>query len=198
MARQLRIWAVTTGILALLGVPLGLLWAWSSPRPSYIILDGGPVFADPESQVLIAADGRLAIMCAVAGLVTGALAYVRAGKRNEVALVLAMCTGGMLGSCVAWAVGHRFGLSHFQDVVRTAAVGTEVEAPLSLGAPAVITLWPLIAIALFGLLESLDLARRLAPPDGGQPAPGEFDEVTRREFDLQSSAPGADVDRREP
>jgi hypothetical protein len=169
LVRQLRIWAVTAGVVAILGVPAGLLWAWISPRAGYVIVRHEAYLVDPESQVPIGTDARFALIGVVLGLVCGVVAYWRAGRRNEVPLVLGLTTGGILASLIAWGLGHRFGLSDFEHLTATGADNTRVDGPPSLGAHGVLLLWPLLAVVIFGLLESLDLAgrtfaRRNEPP----------------------------------
>ncbi|HEX2317120.1 MAG TPA: hypothetical protein VHJ17_25465, partial [Thermomonospora sp.] len=60
--RGLRIWAATTALLALLGPPAGLLWAALAPPVRYLLADGRVVLADPETQAVIAGDGRFAVI----------------------------------------------------------------------------------------------------------------------------------------
>src|SRR5690242_510404 len=153
LARQLRIWAAATGALALLGVPVGLLWSWSSPRTPYLIYEHKPWMAKPDAESLISADGHLALLVTVLGLLSGAVAYALAGRRNDLALIAGLATGGIAGSLAAWAVGHRIGLSAFEHAVKTAKDGTPVDGALSLGAHGVVLLWPLAALIVFGLLE---------------------------------------------
>ncbi|MEO5873932.1 MAG: hypothetical protein ABIS86_20255 [Streptosporangiaceae bacterium] len=171
MVRQLRIWAITVGVLTFLGVPAGLLWAWISPRAGYVIVEHKAYLADPESQALIGTDARFALIGVTLGVLCAVVAYLRAGRRNEVPLALGLAMGGLLASLTAWALGHRFGLSHFEQVTATGADGARVQAPPSLGAHGVVLLWPLLAVAVFGLLESLDLARRTPAPRFEPPVP---------------------------
>ncbi len=197
MKRQVRIWGAVTGALALLGLPMGLVWAWLAERPRYVIVGHHPYPADADSEALIGADGRLAFVCVAVGLITGLTAYWLAGRWHEVPLVLGLVSGGLLGSLLAWWTGHRFGLSGFAETVRTAADGTRVIGPLDLHATAVVTLWPLVAVIAFGVLEALDVAGRLRPSYRGGPGSGEPQKVGGGEFDLQAAPPGGDIDRRE-
>ncbi|WP_460302504.1 hypothetical protein [Actinocorallia aurea] len=197
MARQLRAWAILTGTLALAGVPAGLLWVWLAVRPEYVVVSGQALLLDPETQDLIGADGRLAAVCAAFGLAAGLLAYWRGGRGRDVALVLGLTAGGLLGSLVAWWLGHRFGLAAFTEAVASGADGTRVRGPLGLHATGVLTLWPLVSVVVFGVLEALDAARRLPAADGGEPGPGDADQIGGGQFDLEAAPPGGDVDGRE-
>jgi hypothetical protein len=198
VGRHVRVWAATTGVLALLGVPMGLLWSRLAERPDYVVVGGRLYPAESESEVFIGADGRLALLGVLLGLVAGAVAYWRAGRANEVPLLLGLCAGGLLCSLVAWWTGHQFGLAAFEEAVRTAADGTRVTGPLDLGATAVVTLQPLVSVIVFGVLEALDAAGRLRPAYHRGPGLGEPQQVLRGQFDLQPAPPGRDVDRREP
>lgn len=176
MVRQLRIWGVTAGVVAILGVPAGLLWAWISPRTGFVIVRHKAYLVDPESQAPIGTDARFALIGVLLGLACGVVAYWRAGRRNEVPLVLGLTTGGILASLIAWGLGHRFGLSNFEHLTATGADNTRVDGPPSLGAHGVLLLWPLLAVVIFGLLESLDLAGRTFARRNAPPPPATEDE----------------------
>lgn len=193
--RGLRIWAVTTVALALLGPPAGLLWAAVAPPVRYLMLDGRIVLADPETQALIAGDGRYALITGAAGVLCGALAYLAGGRDNDIPLLLGLGAGGTAAALLAWRVGHRVGAAGFEESVRAAA-GRAVESPADLHALGVVVCWPLLAVAVYGLLEAM--VARLAPRDRGEHGPGEPDEVAGGQFDLQAAPARGDQDRVEP
>ncbi|REE99728.1 hypothetical protein [Thermomonospora umbrina] len=193
--RALRIWAVTTAALALLGPPAGLLWAALAPPVRYLLLNDRVALADPETQALIAGDGRFAVIAGTAGLLCGGLAYLAGGRGNDVPLVLGLGTGGTAAALLAWWTGHRIGLGGFEESVRAAA-GRAVEGPADLHATGVVVFWPLVAVVAYGLLETS--VARLAPRDGGEDGAGEGDQVDGGELDLQTPSPGGDKDRVEP
>jgi hypothetical protein len=193
--RGLRIWALTTAALALLGPPAGLLWAAVAPPVRYLMLDGRIVLADPETQALIAGDGRYALITGVAGALCGALAYLAGGRDNDVPLLLGLGTGGLAAALLAWLVGHRIGPAGFEGSVRAAA-GRAVEGPADLHAVGVVVFWPLLAVAVYALLEAV--VARLAPRDRGQHGPGEPDQVGGGQLDLQAAPASGDQNRVEP
>ncbi|SEF52400.1 hypothetical protein SAMN04489712_101304 [Thermomonospora echinospora] len=193
--RGLRIWAVTTVLLAVLGPPAGLLWAAIAPPVRYLMLDGHLVLADPETQALIAGDGRYALVTGAAGVLCGVLAYLAGGRDNDVPLLLGLGTGGTAAALLAWWTGHRVGQGGFEEAVRAAA-GRAVESPADLHAVGVVVSWPLLAVAVYGVLEAV--LARLAPRDRGQDGAGEPDEVGGGQLDLQAAPPRGDQDRVEP
>jgi hypothetical protein len=194
--REVRIGAVTTGLIAVLGPLAGLLWAWGAPAVRFTVLDGRPVLADPESQNMIAVDGRFAVIAAVAGVVCGVLAYLAGGRDNDIPLLLGLAAGGLAAASLAWWAGHQIGLGAFEHAVATAADGRTLDGPADLRARGVLVLWPLLAVAAYGLLETA--VARLAPRDLGPHGAGEPEQVGGGEFDLQAAPPGGDKDRVEP
>jgi hypothetical protein len=202
MVGQLRIGVAATLVIAVLGVPAGLLWTAVAPRTTYVIAGGKAFFADPESQTLIAADGWFAVLTAAAGLLCGFAAYLLAGRLRDMGLLAGLGTGGIVAGLVAWRVGHMVGLSAFHHQVRTGRYGVTAKAALDLHAVGVVIAWPLIAIVVYGLLEALDLAgresrRNLAAGDLRGGGAGQPDQIGGGQLDLQAAPPGRDIDRRE-
>jgi hypothetical protein len=197
MAGQLRIGVAATLVIAVLGVPAGLLWTTVAPRTTYVIAGGKALLGDPESQTLIAADGWFAVLTAAAGVLCGIVAYVLAGRLREFGLLAALGVGGTAAGLLAWWVGRLVGLSSFQHQVRTAHDGTTAKGALGLHAVGVVIAWPLLALVVFGLLEALDVARRESRPAAryaGGGGPGQPDQIGGGQFDLQAAPPRRDVD----
>jgi hypothetical protein len=197
MAGQLRIGVAATLVIAVLGVPAGLLWTTVAPRTTYVIAGGKALIGDPESQTLIAADGWFAVLTASAGVLCGVLAYVLAGRLREMGLLAALGVGGAAAGLIAWWVGSLVGRSSFQHEVRTAHDGSTARGALDLHAAGVVIAWPLIAIVVFGLLEALDVARRESRSAAGYAGAGgsrQPDQVGGGQFDLQAAPPRGDVD----
>lgn len=200
MAGQLRIGVAAALVIAVLGVPAGLLWTTVAPRTTYVIAGGKALLGDPESQTLIAADGWFAVLTAVAGLLCAVIAYTLAGRYGEIGLISALGAGGTAAGLVAWWVGSLIGRSAFQHQLHTARDGTTVKNALDLHAAGVVIAWPLVGIVAFGLLEALDLARRdsrSGARDDRGAGPGQPYQVNSGQLDLQASPPSGDIDRGE-
>ncbi|WP_242614144.1 hypothetical protein [Actinomadura roseirufa] len=190
--RLFATWAVTTAIVALSGPVAGLLWAKMSPKVTYVIVQGEPLLADPEGQGPIGIDARFAVIALIAGLASGVAAYLAGGRGNDVALLLGLAAGGAAAAVLAWKTGHLIGLDAFHDAARHGRDGATATGVADLRAKGVLVLWPLPAVAAYGLLEMI--VRRLPPGDRGDGRPGEPDEVGGGELDLQSAPAGRDVD----
>ncbi|WP_240489768.1 hypothetical protein [Actinomadura atramentaria] len=194
--RALRTWIVTCVLMVILGPPAGLLWHAVSPHVRYVVVGGAPYPADPEGPGPIGTDMRFALITAGAGLLCGAVAYVLGGRRNDVALLLGLAAGGAAAAYLAWRTGHHIGLDSYRRAVRHAPDGRVVTGVPDLRATGILTFWPIVAVALYGVLELF--VKRLVPRDAGEPGAGEPDEVVRGELDLQSAPARRDVDGREP
>ncbi|MFG2000120.1 hypothetical protein ACGFNU_13310 [Spirillospora sp. NPDC048911] len=194
--KALRTWAVTTVVVTLLGVLAGLLWSKIVPTVEYVVIQGKPLLADPEGQGPVGMDGRFALIVVLAGIGCGGLAYLAGGRDNDLALVLGLAAGGLAAGFLAWKVGHQIGLADYEHAVRTAKEGASVDGVAQLRATGIVTFWPILAVGTYGVLELF--VRRLPAGDRGEPGTGEPDEVGRGQLDLQATAPGGDVDRREP
>ncbi|MGI5168880.1 hypothetical protein ACQEU3_31485 [Spirillospora sp. CA-253888] len=188
----MRTWAVVSALIALLGPLAGLLWAAVAPAVAYLVVRGEALPADPEGQGPIGIDARYALICAVAGLLCGVLAYLRGGRGNDVALLLGLATGGLAAALLAAYVGHRIGLSGFERAVAAAADGATVTGVAELRAQGLVVAWPLLAVAAYGVLELL--VKRLPAGDGGGRGAGEAEQVGGGELDLQAAPAGRDVD----
>ncbi|MFF5257577.1 hypothetical protein ACFY4C_01425 [Actinomadura viridis] len=191
----LRTWAVTTLIIALLGIPAGLLWTEISPKVTYIVIRGQALLADPEGQAPIGTDGRFALIALVAGLCCGIAAYLAGGRGNDLPLIFGLAAGGLAASLIAWRLGHQLGLDAFQRAVRRAPDGRTVTGVAQLRATGLLVFWPVLAVAAYAVLELL--VKRLPAGDPGGAGPGEPDEVGGGELDLQAAPAGRDIDRRE-
>ncbi len=104
---QLRPVAALVVALLVLGVLLGLVWAWwSPPVPAGVNLHGG--VERQESEAFFAADARFAVITLAVGFVAGAAAwFVRSTRGPWMALGLAV--GGLGGALLTAAVGNAVG-----------------------------------------------------------------------------------------
>ena len=139
---------VTVVVLAVLGVAAGYVWSALAPATRYVLIDGAPHLADPETQSLIEADGWFAAVTAAFGLVCAVAGYVLARDR-PVGILLGLTAGGLLAGYVAMLVGGRA-----KGVVQAAgAGGYTTTSSLDLTAHGVLFAWPLVATTAFWVVE---------------------------------------------
>ncbi|HEX7746640.1 MAG TPA: DUF2567 domain-containing protein [Micromonosporaceae bacterium] len=133
-------------VIALLGAPLGLLWAAAAPAVPLIKADKGAIAAQPEPEQFIAADGWFTLL----GLGLGALVaitvwFVLRRYRGPVGMVVA--TVGMVGAAVvAWRLGREVGLAEFHRLLESAPAGTRLEKPPDLRAGGFVRLGGLVPL----------------------------------------------------
>ncbi len=149
--------AVTVG-LALLGVPLGLLWSALAPRAQAVVQAGGVQLVDPNTKAFVAADGIFLLLTVAAGILGAVVALVLGGARHGVATTVALTVGGLLAAYVAWRVGHRIGLPQLRRVV-AGPRSTTTRLDLDLRAKSVLVGWPLGGV-LTMLVWSVSTRRR--------------------------------------
>jgi hypothetical protein len=108
--------AFPVAVLAVVGMPLGLIWSWVCPVVARL--------SDGAERVL-AGEVAMAGLGIVAGLVAGVIVIVRPGPRPTARLIGSLLGAG-LGSLLAWRVGLLAGAP------RLAATGVLVFWPLTI------------------------------------------------------------------
>jgi hypothetical protein len=154
--------------MAVLGVPVGVLWWLIAPRADVTVVDGGITLSETASQTFVAADGWFAALTLVAGMVCGGFAAIR--RRPDGALAaIALAAGGILAALLAWRVGVFLGRS--PDALAqsaSAAVGTKLRVALKLRATGVLLIW---AIGALGTFFAAALATDTPEPEHRLPLP---------------------------
>lgn len=136
---------------ALLGSPAGLVWAAVAPRPELVLTPIGATYANPQPEAVIAADGWFTVVSAAAGVLCGLATYVLGhrwlrARAREVAVLLGVAGGGLLGSVIAARVGRLTELASFQQQAGTLPPGVRVFGFLQLHATGLLMTWPLVAV----------------------------------------------------
>ncbi|WP_348773839.1 DUF2567 domain-containing protein [Micromonospora sp. WMMD964] len=120
--------------VAVLGVPFGLVWAAFAPDTPVLKTAEGAIYADPQPEQPIAADGWFSLLGLAFGLLVAlALWFVLRRRRGPVGL-LAAVLGALAAAPVAWQVGRRIGLATFDRLLDTAPVGQSFTKPADLRA----------------------------------------------------------------
>jgi hypothetical protein len=133
-ARTLAVGGAAAFVIALLGAPLGLLWAEVAPAVPLVKADAGAVPAQPEPEQFIAADGWFTLL----GLGMGALAAITVWlvlRRYRGLAGMAVAAVGMVGAAIlAWRLGREIGLAEFHRLLDSVPPGTRLEKPPDLRA----------------------------------------------------------------
>jgi hypothetical protein len=142
-------WAgVVAGVLIVLGVPVGFLWAAVAPHATAAQTADGAVYTGFNNEVFIAADGILGGMGVVIGILAAIGAYLWLSRRGPW-MPVALLAGGALGSLLASYIGHQVGLSTFNRLVVSGHIGVQFAVPVTVKATGVLLLEPLAAVLVY-------------------------------------------------
>ncbi|MGC4875167.1 DUF2567 domain-containing protein [Micromonospora sp. DT43] len=135
--RPLRTVTTVLGVvvaLAVLGAPLGLLWAVLAPDTPVLKTAEGAIYADPQPEQPIAADGWFSLLGLAFGVLAAvALWFLLRRRRGPVGLLGAVL-GTLAAAPVAWQVGRRVGLATFDRLLDSAPAGQAFTKPADLRA----------------------------------------------------------------
>ncbi|GIF68048.1 hypothetical protein Ais01nite_60830 [Asanoa ishikariensis] len=135
---------LTVAVVAVIGAPLGLLWALIAPGVPIIKTEDGAVFATPSPEEFIASDGWFTILLFSLGVVAALVTWI-GFKRHRGPLTLAALVVGTIGaSILAWQVGRRIGSGDYHDKVLAAQPGDLLVRPPDLRAGGFTKLWDVV------------------------------------------------------
>jgi len=134
-------WSRTAALLvavavavAVLGAPLGWLWAVLAPKVRVQVVPGGVVPAEEQPEEFFAADGWFILLGAAFGVLAAVVVWFALRRHRGPAALVALTVGAVGAGVLAWWIGHRIGLSAYRHRVRDAAAGTELDRPPQLRA----------------------------------------------------------------
>jgi LPXTG-motif cell wall-anchored protein len=163
--REWRWAALLVGVLAVVGVLLGLLWWGIAPRAHFTITASGPqVIGNPSDELLAADDSIYTLLVAGLGLLAGLAAWLVRRRRGLAGLV-GVAVGMLAAGIVSWQVGELLGPGPSKaDLAR---VGGRVTTALDLHAVAAVAVGPFAAVLVYLLAtmwsRSDDLGRSPRP-----------------------------------
>ncbi|GIF11942.1 hypothetical protein [Actinoplanes teichomyceticus] len=169
-------------VVAVLGVPLGLLWHALAPGVPVIDAgDNGLVVNDPSPEQYIAADGWMTLLGIGFGLLVAITAWLVLRRDRGPALMLGVVIGaGVAAQGVAAPLGEMFGRDAYDHWRATAAQGATYLAPAELHSigptlvPAFVA--AIVLTLLAGWSNDPDLDHPGAQPGYG-PNHGQYDDA---------------------
>lgn len=173
MSRRLRAQAGPAAVCALLTVLVapyvGMAWEWIAPAPTYINLGGQVFLENQDTSEFIAADGWFLIVGLLAGLVCGALGYLR--YRQNLGAVLGTAVAALAGAYIAREVGIALGPAPLAQAVIGLADGQTTTATLEVKSDGVLLAWPVgVLLAHLSLIWGLQRPPRRAVARKAVPA----------------------------
>lgn len=143
---------IVAAAVAVLGAPIGLIWAWAAPKVELVQTAYGPYPVDGEPEGYFADDGWFMIIGAVAGLLIAVAVWILL-RRYRGPLLLAGLVAGSAGASVlaAW-LGNKLGYAHYLDLAEHAPVGTHIFRPAKVRAGDTTLLYGFIPLVQGSLL----------------------------------------------
>lgn len=153
-------------LVAVLGLPLGWLWARLAPAQlSLVQSDGTPVPLPTESQHRFDDLAVFVLLGMVAGLLTGLAVWLLRQRRGPLTL-LALAAGSLVAAWLAMRTGMSFAEGRYADAVRQASPDAVVAIAPRLESTWAIVVQPLFAVLTYGVAVAAngmdDLGRRLS------------------------------------
>jgi hypothetical protein len=121
-------------VIAGLGPGLGLLWSKIAPHPYKIMIDGGPVWAKPTDERVVADENIYLFLMIGMGLVLAVLAWVLLRRFRGPVVLLGLAAGGVGAGVLTYVVGYRIGYVHAKYLLYHADLGTLIRMPVDLRA----------------------------------------------------------------
>ncbi|GAA2661668.1 MULTISPECIES: DUF2567 domain-containing protein [Actinosynnema] len=149
---------------SLLGLPIGLLWAWLAPAQNAVVQSGGFVPVPGESYHRLDSLMVFVLLGLAAGVLTGTGSWMMRELRGPV-VMLAATVGSVLAAFLAFRVGAPLSTWHY-ELASAPVVGEVIRLAPSLDSAWGIVAWPLGTALAYGCLAAWngmdDLGRRLA------------------------------------
>lgn len=155
------------GLLAVAGLPLGVLWWLVAPRREYLVAEEGAFAVAPESEAAVGSDGWFLLLTGLLSLLAAFLAWRRLRHRGPL-VPAALVAGLLVCGFVTWGVGSMLGPG--PSATDLTEIGATVLGPLGLRARGVLLVAPFLAVIgyLLGVCFTPrdDLARADRPSVG--------------------------------
>lgn len=123
--RDLRYALGLCGFLAVMGLPLGILWALLVPRVELVHVQGGWAFTEENPEQYMAADGVFSLLGFAVGIAVAITVWIALRRRRGPLLLLGLVMGSILCQTVAWRFG-RMGRDTYQATLDSVPVGWHV------------------------------------------------------------------------
>jgi hypothetical protein len=167
--------------LLIAGVPLGLLWGWTTPKLNVSEALGGTtgILSEAAFNAQAGIDIHFAFLALIFGLVAGAIVGWR-GRSASWPLPIAVAVGGAAGSLVAAQIGHLMESSEVLNQLPQSVRGTQLASLMdfTLRSHGFHAVFPVVALLTY-LLIVLIATRNEPAKLPAEPEPGRYWSVPR-------------------
>jgi hypothetical protein len=148
---EVRAGVITAALVAMLGAPIGLLWAAVAPKVLVERTPEGLRLVSSETKTFVGADGWFFVIALLAGLGCGVVAW-RLGRRQPLGTALGLIAGSVVAAVIAWRVGHLVDVPRLSSLLHTLSGKPIIDPTLDVRAKGVLLAWPVGALAAFVVL----------------------------------------------
>ncbi|MCW2546402.1 MAG: hypothetical protein JWN96_862 [Mycobacterium sp.] len=167
--------------LIIAGVPLGLLWGWTTPKLNVNEALGGKtgILSEATFNTQAGIDVHFAFLALIFGVVAGAIVGWR-GRSASWPLPIGLAVGGAAGSLVAAQIGHLMESNEVLKQIPASIRGTQLSRLMdfTLRSHGFHAVFPVAALLTF-LLIVLISTRNEPPQLPAEPEPGRYWSVPR-------------------
>ena len=147
-------WLQLLGVVVALGIPMGVMWAFLSRRPGYVVSqDLGAGLSERGLADVFSADALFVCLAAVSGIIIGLLSWWRFQDRNWTVCAAAIL-GSFAASLVMWQLGLVIAPPTFDERLAAAQPGDVIPIDLSLHSLSALLVGPFCAITPVMLLAA--------------------------------------------
>ena len=146
VAHDVRAGVLVVLLTAVMGAPVGMLWAALAPHVPVEVTGTRVDVVDHYGDAFIAVDGYFFVGVVVAGVVSGLLAR-RFAAAHGPAVVVGLAAGGLVAADVAARVGAQIGPTA-RELVEAGAVGRQEVAVRLRSTPALVG-WPVASLLTY-------------------------------------------------
>ena len=151
---ETRAGVIAVVLVAMLGAPVGLIWAAVAPKVLVEPTPEGLSLVAPDAKTFVGADGWFFVIALLTGLVCGVVAW-RLGRRRQLGTALGLSVGSLAAAIIAWRVGHLVDVPRLSSLLQALPGKPTIDPTLDVRAKGVLLAWPVGAVSAFVVLLGL-------------------------------------------
>ncbi|HEY1175624.1 MAG TPA: DUF2567 domain-containing protein [Phytomonospora sp.] len=129
LGREFAFGGLVLGVLAVVGIPLGLLWQAVAPRVELVATEGGFRYTTESPEGYAGDDGMFTFLGLGLGVLAAIAVWALLRRHRGPVQVAALVLGSIAAQVVAWRFGEWWGRIGFESMLDNAQPGAHVFRP---------------------------------------------------------------------